>query len=122
MVSRLILNLRTQALRPNALSSQPPNAGVRFSEFDFPVSTTSSTTKGFSAISSTLIGNLGEPVVSWSDSENEFLDLTSDFEENFGRSRNDKIFLSRRMEPSAQSEAKDIIINITRDVDICTDC
>lgn len=58
MVSRLILNLRTQALRPSALESYTSSVHLqdRFAKPN---------------LASTIIGNLGEPVSDWFDDEIE---------------------------------------------------
>lgn len=58
MVSRLILNLRTQALRPSALESYTSTVLLqdRFAKPN---------------LASTIIGNLGEPVSDWFDDEIE---------------------------------------------------
>jgi len=63
MVSRLILNLRSQALRPSATTSYPSHASLR------PLTDRSSLSHAY--ISPAIIGNLGEPVSGWFDDEEE---------------------------------------------------
>lgn len=99
MVSRLILNLRSQALRPAAVVSFP--SSHRFHEQS--VKTTE--------FASTIIGNLGQPINSWFDDERNGGRTFSEDDNTYALSAT--LHRSLRSQDPLQSQ---IVVEVTRDV------